>query len=65
MQLSVFLCRLRPARMERVKARLSGLIDQSEDRLLVVALGSPTSAAGRLHGTDAAALLEPPRALVL
>lgn len=63
LQLSVFLCRLRPARMLRLQARLDGLTDPSEDRLLVVEIGG-TDAARRLHGTDLREALEP-RAVVV
>lgn len=59
LQLSVFLCRLLPARMTRIQARLSGLIDPEEDRLLVVELGATAAAAARIRGTGADKLLAP------
>jgi len=47
-QLSVFLCRLPPARMARLQARLRDLIDPEDDRLMVVDLGDAGSATDRL-----------------
>jgi CRISPR-associated protein Cas2 len=64
-QLSVFLCRLTPARMARLQARLSGLIDPDEDRLLVVELGTAGTAAARLRSTDTVASLQPPPPVVV
>jgi CRISPR-associated protein Cas2 len=53
-QLPVFPCRLTPARMARLRARLAGLIDPNVDRLLVVELGP---AATRVRSTAALASL--------
>ena len=49
-QLSVFLCRLDPVRMARLRARLVGAVDPAEDRLMVVDLGPAATAAARLDG---------------
>ena len=65
LQLSVFLCRLRPTRMTQLQARLSGLIDPAEDKILVVELGGPEAAAMRIRGTSAPELLKPPQAVVV
>jgi CRISPR-associated protein Cas2 len=64
-QLSVFLCRLRPARMVRLQARLGGLINPEEDRLMVVELGNVDAARGRLRATEVPALLEAPRPVIV
>lgn len=64
-QLSVFLCRLTPARMARLQARLSGIIHPDEDRLLVVELGTAGTAAARLRSTDTVASLQPPPPVVI
>lgn len=50
-QFSVFLCRLNEARMARLKAKLGGLVDAEEDRLMVVDLGPSASAEARLQGS--------------
>lgn len=50
LQFSVFLCRLHPRRILELEARLGGLINPAEDRLLVVEI-SGTEAAHQLHGT--------------
>jgi len=65
LQLSVFLCRLQPARMARLQARLAGLIDPAEDRLLVVELGAPAAAAARIRGTGTERLLAPAQPVVI
>jgi CRISPR-associated protein Cas2 len=64
-QLSVFVCRLPPARMTRLQARLAGLINPAEDRLLVVELGTPAAAAERLRGTGTDRLLASAQAVVV
>ncbi len=65
LQLSVFLCRLMPARMTRVQARLSGLIDADKDRLLVVELGGTVAAAARIRGTGTDRLLAPTHPMII
>lgn len=47
-QFSVFLCRLPPARMARLAARLSALVDAGSDRLMVLDLGPAGTAPARL-----------------
>ena len=64
-QLSVFLCRLTPARMARLQARLAALIDPTEDRLLVVELGNTAQAAERVRSTASAASLEAPPPVIV
>ena len=65
LQLSVFLCRIAPARMLGLQARLMHLIDTAEDRLLVVELGNMATASGRIGSTGAIASLEAARPVVL
>ena len=65
LQLSVFLCRLPAARMTRVQARLASLIDPAEDRLLVVELGVPATAAARISGTGTERLLAPTQPVIV
>ena len=65
MQLSVFVCRLPPERMGRLQARLFGLMNPAEDRLIVAELGNAARAAVRLRGTGVPALLAPSRPLIV
>ena len=47
-QLSVFLLRLRPAQMTRLRSRLERIVDVDTDRLMVTDLGPADSAGARI-----------------
>lgn len=64
-QLSAFFCRLPPARMDRLRGELAGLIDPDQDRLLVCDLGEAARAADRLSAIGRLDLPQPPRTLIL
>lgn len=63
-QLSVFVCRLSRARMQRLEARLAEIIERSEDQLLVLEL-TMDEAAQRLRGCGMTPVLPRPRAIVV